>query len=271
MPLDFRQCSDFLSERHLLAGRVRDVARTLLRLFFLLGGASSSRSHLIIRRSLCMTQKADPETRSDSGQTKNSATATGGSVSNSGNISQTVNVPEPTKTSTIVSIVIPLLAAVISGVGGAYAANRFALMMAPEKTRAESNTLLGLVRETIEISATKQLPPEVIERLKQLEQQAKAVEANVTLLQHPAGVASGQADFWLRKNNGVILGRTTSFGVTGETGAGELYIVVNGSSRGMAAGGRVDFKTDTGKDCFVTYTNRSPDGPLYGFKIACGA
>lgn len=201
---------------------------------------------------------------------KNSPDAALGSASNSGNINNTVNVPGQAKPSNWTVVAIPLIAALISGIGGAYAANRFAVMMAPEKTRAESNTLIGLVKEVMVLTATKQLPPEVNEKLQQIEQQARAVEANAALLQRPAGVASGQADFWVRKSGGVTLGHTTSFGVTAEHPAGFLYIVVNGQQSKMPAGGRVNFKTDAGKNCFVTYTGKSPDSTLYGFKTECG-
>lgn len=200
----------------------------------------------------------------------NSGIATGGSVNNSGNISQTVHVPGPSKASTTISIVVPLLAALISGIGGAYAASQFSLMNAPARTKADTSNLLGLVRETIEIANAKQAPPEISDHLKQIEQQARAVEAGIALLQRPAGVASGQADFWLRRNSAVTLGKTISFGVNNEAN-GTLLVSVNGIARNLPAGGRVDFKTDTGKKCFATYTGKSPDGSLYGFKTECAA
>lgn len=211
-----------------------------------------------------MQQKKNSSTASNSGA------AYGGNVSNSGNITQTVNVPGASKASHTISIVIPLLAASISAIGGAYAQNQFAHMRAPERTQAGTSTLIGLSQETLELAKARQTPADVIERIKQIEEQARAVEASAALLQRPGGVASGTADFWLPKNGGVTLGRTLSFGMQGEYGNGTLSIVANGNGQTMPSGGRVNFKSDTGKNCFVTYVGKAPATSLYGFKTECG-
>ena len=197
----------------------------------------------------------------------NSSIASGGNVSNSGNV--TVNVPQPHKTRIWVAVIVPIVSALLIGVGGAYAKYSFDLWRAPEKTKAQTNTLLGLTKETLEIAKSKQVPSDVIERLKEIEMQARAIGVNITLLQKPKGQFSSQADFWLGKNNAVILGGTTSFGVNDEASDGQLYLTVNGKRQYMRAGGRVNFETKDSQACFITYIGKFSGTNLYGFKIEC--
>jgi hypothetical protein len=218
-----------------------------------------------------MENPMQPQNNSNATSNSNSGMASGGNVSNSGNISQTVNVPGASKASHTISIVIPLLAASISAIGGAYAQNQFAHMRAPERTQAGTNTLIGLSQETLELAKARQTSTEVIDRIRQIEEQARAVEASAALLQRPAGVVSGTADFWLPKNGGVTLGRTTSFGVQTEYGNGTLAVIANGNGQTMPSGGRINFKSDAGKNCFVTYVGKAPGSSLYGFKTECGS
>jgi hypothetical protein len=198
----------------------------------------------------------------------NSNTASGGNVSDSGNV--TVNIPQSHKTSSLVTIVVPIVSALLIAVGGAYAKYRFDLWNVPEKTKAQTNTLLGLTKETLKIANSKQVPSDVIERLKRLELQARAIGANITLLQKPEGQFSSQADFWLGKDNAGILGGTTSFGVNEEYSDGQIYLTVNGKGQYMPAGGRYDFKTKDSQSCFITYIGKFSESNLYGFKIECG-
>ena len=201
----------------------------------------------------------------------NPGVASGGSVSHSGNISQTVHVaaPEAAKPGWAATLVVPVLAAVLAAVAGAYAKARFDLWAAPEQTAAGTRTLLGQAAEARELATARKAPPELIDKLVRIEQQARAVEANVALLQKPKGQLSSQADFWLRRNTAVVLGNTTSFGVTSEYGNGALYLTVNGGGANMNAGGRYNYKDAGGKACFVTYVGKAADAELYGFKLEC--
>lgn len=206
------------------------------------------------------------------GPERSSASATsGGGVSHSGNVTQTVNIPPSDKSGIAVAVVVPIVAALLIGVGGAYAKYRFDLWNAPEKTQAQTNTLLGLVKEILEVGNSKQLPADVTERLKKLERQARAIGANVEVLQKPKGQFSSQADFWLWKNTAGTLGGTTSFGVNNEGSSGVLYVTVNGVRKKMLAGDRIDYKTVDGQTCFVSYIGKFSEASQYGFKIECGS
>lgn len=189
------------------------------------------------------------------------------SSSSTGDISQTVNVNTPGTSKLVIfaSIAIPIIAAIV----GAYANRYLALKMAPENTAHETLTLVGELKNLNELATSKKVDPDVLKVINQLEDKARAVEVNLSLLEKQAGVSSNQANLWLRMNNGAILGRTTSFGVTGEYANGVLIIRVNEKQQFMPAGGKVNFKTEQGKECFITYTGKSTDGKLYGFRTEC--
>lgn len=198
----------------------------------------------------------------------NSNEASSGNISNNGNV--TVNVPQSNKSNILITVAVPIVAALLIGVGGAYAKYQFDLWSAPEKTQAQTDTLLGLVKETLDIANSKKVSSDVINRLKKLEIQARAIVANIVLLQKPKGQFSSQADFWLEKDNATILGGTTSFGVNQEYSNGQIHLTVNGKRKNMSAGGRYDFKSKDGQPCFITYIGKFSENNLYGFKIECG-
>lgn len=164
-----------------------------------------------------------------------------------------------------------IIAAIITAVGGAYANRYLAKQSAPEQTIAGTNTLIGVARELIDIAKSQNLPSEFVQRLDQIQEQARAIEASTELLQKPAGVVSSQADFWIRPDSGATLGETTSFGVTYRHNDGRIDVVVNNKIETKEPGGRVDFKTNRGESCFATYIGTSPDNKLFGFKVHCGA
>ncbi|MFD2110842.1 hypothetical protein [Thiorhodococcus fuscus] len=171
---------------------------------------------------------------------------------------------------TIIAAVITAVATVISALGGAYAQHYLSIQNAPEQTIAGTSTLVGFSEEAIELAKSQNVAPEIVQRLDQIREHARAVEASAELLQKPAGVVSNQADFWLRMDSGATLGETTSFGVTNRRSNGVIDVVVNNKIESKEPGGRVDFKTQSGDACFATYIGTSPDNSLFGFKVHCG-
>ncbi|EGW23147.1 hypothetical protein [Methylobacter tundripaludum] len=198
----------------------------------------------------------------------NSGIASGGSVQHSGNHTQKVIVHSSSGTSIFISIIIPIVAAV----SGAYATYNFNLLNAPEKTVIGSNTLLGQVKDLQKIVMSFNPSPEISKRLVEIEQQAQAIQANVSRLQRSDGLASGEVDFWLDANSAVMLGNTTPFSVTSGTSNSITY-ELDGKAGGvyLPPAGKLEFKTDTGKNCFLNYMGKSPKAEIYGFKIICPA
>jgi hypothetical protein len=197
--------------------------------------------------------------------------ASGGASSNvmgHSNMTQTVNV-EAAKSSKLATLVVPLLAALISAVGGAYATHQFSLARAPERTASQTETLLGVARGAIELAQSTRADPALLAKLQDLASQTQAVQANVELLRSPPGSASLQADFWLPMNKGALLGDAASFGVNGAWGPGDIRVQLNERSSRIQAGVRLPYKTKQGKSCYVMYVGQSPDAKLHGFKTSC--
>ena len=171
--------------------------------------------------------------------------------------------------SSLGSHVVQIIAAVLGALAGAFGNHYLALAQAPQATEAGTRTLYGLARNTLQIATLEQVSSDLLDHIRQLEQQAKAVEVNLKRLDAPAGEISSQADFWLRPDKGVTLGGTTTFGVQGTNSAQSLVVVLNGYKRRLSVGSRVDFQTQDNRKCFMNYIGKAPEGELYGFKINC--
>lgn len=198
----------------------------------------------------------------------NSGIASGGSVQNSGSHTQKVIVHGPSGANIFISIVIPIIAAV----SGAYATYKFNLLNAPEKTVIGSNTLLGQVKDLQKIVTSLNPSPEISKRLVEIEQQAQAIQANVSRLQKSDVLVSGEVDFWLDANVAVMLGNTTPFSVISGNSSWITY-ELDGKAGGvyLPPAGKLEFKTDKGNNCFLNYMGKSPKADIYGFKIICPA
>lgn len=131
-------------------------------------------------------------------------------ASNSGNISQAVKVDVGSagqgRWYLTKDVLIPVIVALVSAVGGGYIKQQFDLSTAPEKTKAETQTLLGLAKEIESLATANQVSAEVIDKVKQLAVQARAIEVTASHLQGPRGSITQDVDFWLRQNTTAILG-----------------------------------------------------------------
>lgn len=185
-------------------------------------------------------------------------------VSGHGNVSQSVHVAAHKP-----GLVVPLLAALVSAVAGAYATHQFALLRAPERTVDQTETVLGIARSAIDLAKSTQASPQVIAKLEELASQAQAVQANAQLLQSPTGAAALQADFWLSMHKGAVLGNTSSFGVNYQWGPGHIRVRLNDKEQQMMAGVRLPYTNSSKKACHVIYVGPSPDSKLHGFKTTC--
>lgn len=199
------------------------------------------------------------------GETSAGASST---VSGERNIIQTVNVESP-KQSKSVSIIVPIAAALISGIGGAFATHQFTLLRAPERTVDQAETLLGLARGAVDVAKSTKATPELLSKLEEIESHSRALQANAQLLLSPRGGTSFQADFWLPLGKAAMLGGATSFGIAGQPAPNTVTISLNNTRFSLLAGSRAEYKSSAGKTCRITYFGASPDGKLHGFKTLC--
>jgi hypothetical protein len=166
-------------------------------------------------------------------------------------------------------VLIPLGIALAAATTGAYLKHKFDLYDAPEKTIVGTQTLLGLSQNLVAQATQERASPGLIANLKQLDEQARAVEAASALLDNGGKKYSQKVDFWLRPGaGGIRLGGTTSLGIhRADPDGNNLVINVDNVPRNLLAGGYVGFKKD-GQQCAATLVAKSPDA-LYGFNVDC--
>lgn len=166
-------------------------------------------------------------------------------------------------------VVIPVIVGLITALGGAYARHRFDIESAPERTVANTLTLIALSNEALALATQKSTSPEVIAKMQEVASQARAVEAAAALLGDGTKAGAQRADFWLRPGaGGIRLGDTISLGIRSIDPNGNLAISLNNAPRGLPSGGVVEFGAQ-GKKCFATYVSKSPDASLIGFNVSC--
>lgn len=176
----------------------------------------------------------------------------------------------PPSTGAPARIFIPLVVALLAALGGAYAHYRLALWHAPDRTLAETRTLLGMAKETIELADAQALSPDLMDRLRRIERQTRAIEANLALWQGADRQVNLQADFWLWEQGAATLGGTTSFALNQARADGSLALTVNGAALTLSPGERIHFNDRDDLPCAVTYSGKPPGADLHGFQIVCG-
>jgi hypothetical protein len=180
----------------------------------------------------------------------------------------TVSTHKPSKMS---GIVVPLLAAVISGVGGAYATHQLALMRADETSRNGTETLLGIAKGAIEVAQANKASPELLQKLETLASQAQSVQASLQATHQPPGTASLQADFWLSVGHGAKLPKEGTVGLNKVVGPGDIWISFNDGGGRIPSGKKLEYKGNDGTKCYLVYVGAAPDEKLHGFKTWCGS
>lgn len=176
----------------------------------------------------------------------------------------------PSSTGTPARILIPLVVALLAALGGAYAQYRFDVWHAPDRTLAETRTLLGMAKDTIEMANAQAVSLDIMDRLRHIERQARAIEANLALLQGADRQADIQADFWLWEQGAATLGGTTSLALNQARADGSLALTVNGAAMTLSPGGRIHFNDRDDLPCAATYSGKPPGADLHGFQIVCG-
>ena len=165
-------------------------------------------------------------------------------------------------------ILIPVIIAIVSALGGGYIKKQFDLSTALEKTNVKTQTLLGLALDIEKLASKNQDSGDILKKVKELAIQARAVEVAASQLRNPHALVKQDVDFWLRKNTTAILGGGISFGVNDDY-FGVPQITVYGKRHNFQAGERIDFKTTDGESCFVSFIVKPTNELLYGFKIVC--
>lgn len=168
-------------------------------------------------------------------------------------------------------VLVPVVVGLITAIAGAFAKYRFDLARAPEHTVANTKTLVAMSDEVLALATQKAIAPEMLAKLKEIADQARAVEAAAALIAGNSHGGAQRVDFWLRPGGGGIrLGDTTSFGVRSIQVNGELYVSVNNSPINLPSGGVIKYEFQE-KKCYATYVSRSPDETLVGFNVSCVA
>ena len=160
-----------------------------------------------------------------------------------------------------------LLPLIIAMAGG-FATHEYSLIRAPDRTKADTENILGLANSISALTASGANSQELKEKLSELKAQARAIEANLVRLRTPEGTISTHVDFWLPLNRGATLGGTTPFAVIGVPNSGRVYVRLKGHRESMDVADPKEFTNKNGETCSIIYVTRSPDH-LYGFKLNC--
>lgn len=167
------------------------------------------------------------------------------------------------------TIVIPILGALISGVGGAYAAHYFTVRSASISAEKQTNGLISIAKEAIDLAKASGSSPQLIARLEEMASQAKATQTSINLFKSDSSGISAQADFWLPEGRAIILGEIASYSVLERYSSGRLKVKLNNDDSTIEAGTQLDYKTSSGTSCRLVYIGESPDQKLFGFRNIC--
>ncbi|MDX3774625.1 hypothetical protein QE250_10915 [Chromatiaceae bacterium AAb-1] len=179
--------------------------------------------------------------------------------------------PKKSQIATIVTmLIVPLIIAIFSAIAGSWTTHALALRNAPEKTKDGAETLLGIAQSALDIAKNTHVSEELLQKLQVIASQARAVEANISLLREsPTGV-SIRPDFWLPRNSGAILGGNTAFGIHNlSPSRNEISVLLSGKSYRMRSGTELIYTNEASSQCKLIYLAPSPDNLLHGFRVIC--
>jgi hypothetical protein len=168
----------------------------------------------------------------------------------------------------LLGVAIPILLTLF----GAYLSYWVALWMAPERTAAQTQNILGLILEIQQDLTKMELSESTRNALNRAEAQARALEANLTRMKAASESASLQPDFWLAIGEGGTLGNTTAFGLK-HAWNNNVHVRVSlaGKQHDISPGEPIAFENSSGEDCDVSYVThwQGESQTLYGFQIRC--
>ncbi|WP_250658087.1 hypothetical protein [Alkalimarinus coralli] len=172
----------------------------------------------------------------------------------------------------VIVVLVPLFTAIVGAAAGAYFNNSFALAAAPERTDIGTKNLLGLIAELKAKVTQSNAPEEVKDLLSKAENQARALETNLSRVRSTPEDVSLEADFWISVGEGGTLGGTTPFGLQKSWSKGVyVRVAVAGEVFNLTAGVPLKYLNLKGESCSLSYVKewKSESGALYGFKTVC--